>query len=85
MDLTAEDKSFILHTLAGVAIGLISVSLESMQALTISLVLLYTLAKGSVKLFSLEGEKAEFKWWAGNGLYPYLVFWIFIWVLAKNI
>ena len=85
MNLTVEDKSFIVHTLVGVVVGLISVSLESMQALTLSLLLLYSLAKGSVKLFSLEGEKAEFKWWAGNGLYPYLVFWIFIWVLAKNV
>ena len=85
MNLTAEDKSFLVYTLAGVFVGLISVSLENMQALTFSLVLLYTLGKLSPRLFSLEGEKKEFKWLLANGIYPYTIFWIFIWVLAKNI
>jgi len=85
MNLTAEDKSFILTATAGTAAGLASVYLTGIQALLMSIVVIKLLQAAVTKALTLEPEQKEFKWWAANGIYPYIIFWVFVWALAKNI
>ncbi len=85
MDLTAEDKSFIVSTIAGTAAGLLSVYLTGIQALIVSIIALKLLQTAVTKALPLDAEQKEFKWWAANGIYPYVIFWVVAWILAKNI
>jgi len=85
MNLTAEDKSFIVSAIAGTAAGLLSAYLTSIQALIASIIALKLLQMAVTKALPLEPEQKEFKWWAANGIYPYAIFWVVVWTLAKNI
>lgn len=30
-------------------------------------------------------EKADIKWWLGNGFYPFFILWLFCWIIFYNV
>jgi len=91
---TPELKSTLTHAFMGGVIGLVSSFVTSGK---VALIMMFAFAwvtgkalqhftKWQPKVTQADGtEKYEMKWWLGNGLYPFFVFWIFGWILFYNI
>ena len=90
MEITMEEKSFIVHTLGGVSVGFISAFLSGMsltgtQVLLFAVVILYGIGMGFRRGLKLDPAKYNFRWWLANGIYPYMCFWLFVWILLTNL
>jgi ABC-type branched-subunit amino acid transport system permease subunit len=91
---TPELKSTLVHALVGSIVGLVSSFLTSGK-LALAMLLVFSWATGQAiqkfskwqpKVAQSNGvEKYQTKWWLGNGFYPFLIFWLFCWVLFYNI
>ncbi|MFH1450690.1 MAG: hypothetical protein ABIF92_01775 [archaeon] len=89
-----ELKSTLLNAFIGGGVGLASSFLSSGK-LALAMMLVFAWATGQAiqkftkwqpKVTQADGtEKQEIKWWLGNGLYPFSIFWVFCWVLFYNI
>jgi len=85
MELTLEDKSFVLHSTTGAAMGLVSTLLPKEAAGMLAIMLMYGIWAAFRHVMKLDPKTHGTKWWLGNGLYPYLIIWLFVWVFAYNI
>ncbi|MFH1425031.1 MAG: hypothetical protein ABIG20_05200 [archaeon] len=93
MKLTMELKTMLIHIVMGIIIGYVSNMLTSnIVILFMMIVVLFATGQAVQKAFSLKPEtsasgekKYDRKWWLSNGAYPYIVFWIFIWILFYNL
>jgi hypothetical protein len=72
--------SVIVHTIAGVAAGIISYAMKNnyLALLAAFLILIFT-------FFGLEKVlKKDSKWLMSNGLVMYITFWLVTWIMIFN-
>ena len=91
---TPELKSTLVHAAVGSLVGLVSSVLTSGK-LALIMMVVFSWATGQgiqkfTKWHPLEKqedgtEKRTKKWWLANGFYPFIIFWLFCWVLFYNI
>ncbi len=84
MDITLEEKSFILHSTAGAAMGLVSIFLPKQAAGILAIAVMYAVWVVFRQSMKLDPKTHGVKWWLGQGVYPFLTLWLFVWVLAYN-
>ncbi len=97
MNITLEQKSFTFHGVIGIVFGVLSgimskdpYQIPGSQILVLTLGVLFILYYASQRIFKLrelstEQKKYDFKWFASNGIYPYLVFWLLAWIVIYNV
>ena len=96
MKMTLELQVTLIHVFVGAAVGFSSSLLSrNSYALLLAVFVLWVLGQAVEKGYKLEKgkkvrehEKAEeysFKWWLSNGIYPYLIFWLFVWIIFYNL
>ncbi len=97
MDITLEQKSTAVHgafgVILGVASGILSkdpYQLANTQILLLTVGVLFILYFITQKLFKLreistEKQKYDKKWYLSNGVYPYLIFWLVVWIFVYNL
>ena len=94
--MTLEFQVTLIHVLVGATVGYLSSLLSrNSYALLLMVFVLWVLGQAVEKGFKLEKgkkvreeEKAEeysLKWWLSNGIYPYLIFWLFVWIIFYNL
>ena len=76
----AEKMTVAAHTLAGVAAGYLSLLFPKIIALPAGIVLLMAVGFASQKMARNKG----LKWWAGNGIWIYLLVWLVAWMAFLN-
>jgi len=90
MNMSIELKVTIIHVILGAFVGFLSSYLYS-NWVVLLMALAILLAAGQVlqrvmKLEKKEGsERYTTKWWLANGAYPYLIFWLFVWIIFYNL
>lgn len=80
MEITLDEKIYYAHIVLGIVMGAVCGYLGSGAA--VSLLGLGTLVVfwfGLKKALKLEKDN---KWWLGNGIWPYVMFWLFVWALV---
>lgn len=91
MEITLELKTAILHIIVGSFIGFISNFMKSnITALLMAIVILLAVRRLSYTFFKIsehatENQKYDTKWWLSNCAYPYLIFWLFVWIIFYNL
>ncbi len=76
-----EVKSTLIFAGIGFIIGLLSAKLSIKQIGLIGLLVLVVLLNMTPKMF----KKKEFKFFIGNGIWPYLITWFAVWILMLNV
>lgn len=94
MELTLELKTTLIHVVAGCILGFVS-SLLTNNLIVLAMMLVAMLATGQVvqRVFNIKPAKDEKtgsmkydkKWWLSNGVYPYVIFWLLVWILFYNL
>jgi len=84
--LTIEEKSYYAHIVAGILMGLLCAVLGTGVPLVVfGFVVLYLFGYGFRRGMKLDREQYNDKWWLGNGVFAYIVFWLFFWALAYHL
>lgn len=77
-----ERISVLIHTAIGILAGVASDYIGStIYALALAVAILLVTGKGTE--FVAKGE--GLKWWAGNGIVPYVFMWLITWILLLNL
>ena len=80
MEITLDEKIYYGHILLGVVMGTVCGILGSGPAVgLIGIFPLFAFWFGTKKALKLEKDN---KWWLSNGIWPYVMFWLFIWALV---
>ena len=80
MELTLDEKIYYAHIILGAVMGIICGYLGGaphIGLLGIGVLLLFW--SGLRKALKLDKDN---KWWLGNGVWPYVMFWLFVWALV---
>lgn len=88
--MTIELKMTLVYVILGAVVGVLSSYVYNniivlLMALTILIATIQVLQR-VLKLEKKEGsEQYTPKWWLANGAYPYLIFWLFVWIIFYNL
>ena len=86
MEITLEEKGLIVHGTAGALMGVASGYMGTGAHIgLIAIGVLYGVWMIFQKVFKLDPEKHGRKWWFGNGVWPFFIFWLFLWALVYYI
>lgn len=97
MELTLEQKATALHGVLGAGIGVLSgllskdpYQLPNSQIILLvlgALAILYFVTQRLFKLREIMAEPQKYgaKWYLSNGAYPYLIFWLVVWIAVYNL
>lgn len=93
MEITLELKVVLIHVAIGAIIGVISSYLSTnftavLMAIVVLLAMRTITKQVTLKAKETDSDKTptyDTKWWLSNGLYPYVVFWLLIWILFYNL
>jgi len=83
----------LIHVVAGGFLGFYSSTLSNnFIALGLAVVLLIALGQIIQRVYKIvpgkkseKGEAYGFKWWLSHGVYPFLIFWLFMWIVFYNL
>ena len=74
--------SLAIHTIAGIAVGLLSPFLgRAMYAIAVAMVLAAVLRQVTGRMLG----KKEISWWVGNGLFIFVFAWLDMWIFMANV
>jgi len=80
MEITLDEKIYYGHILAGTLVGVGCGYLGSGAAVgMLGLAAMFLFWFGLKKALKLEKDN---KWWLSNGIWPYVMFWLFTWALV---
>lgn len=90
---TIEFKCAVIHLVVGSIVGFISSLLTSNWViLLMMLVVLFATGQVAERILKYGEEKTPSgekkyggKWWLSNGVWPYIIFWLFVWIIFYNI
>ncbi len=91
MEMETERRIAILHTFAGVALGvafglyLNTPEMTLLSVLLLGFILSYPLKILSMKLFNLSSEEFVLKVWLGKGYFIFITVWIMVWIFVYNL
>lgn len=77
-----ENKSFLIHTVFGIAIGVLSLFLNNQ---TLALLMMLAVAAVLVKALDKFLGKEKLQWWFSNGLWIYFMMWMISWIVLYNV
>ena len=81
--LTIEEKSYYAHIAAGVVMGILCAFLgKGTPLVLLGFVVLYLFGLAFRRGLKLDKEQYNDKWWLGNGVFAYIMFWLFFWALG---
>jgi hypothetical protein len=82
MDELLQSKvSVVIHTIAGIIVGLLSINFDVWLSFLIGIILLFGIGYMGEILFGKKG----FKWWLSNGFIVYIFVWLVTWIYFFNI
>ncbi|MFH1787008.1 MAG: hypothetical protein ABH829_05155 [archaeon] len=83
MELTLEEKSLAIHASAGALMGAASGYIGTEVYIGfLALGLLFMIWYAFQRAFKLDPKTHGNKWWFGVGVWPYMIFWLFVWALV---
>ncbi len=86
MELTIEEKCFVLHAIAGLLFGAFAGFMGTGQWISFTgIAVMFVLKTVFWKVNDLDIKKYNTGWWFGNGFWPYFTLWLFAWVLIYNL
>lgn len=91
MEKNVERKIGLLHSLAGLALGIVSgkyldgPNFNLLNVLFLGFVISYPLMFLSKRLFNLSEKEFSLKDWLGKGYFLFFVVWIIVWTFLYNL
>jgi len=81
IEIGEDEKCKLLHIFLGIPMGILSAFISNKLAVLVSLLAL--LAFGHV--LQRYYKNKDFKWWVANGIYSFIVSWLFVWIFTYNL
>jgi len=80
MELSLDEKIYYAHIVLGALMGILCGYMGSGSTVgLLGLAVLFAFWGGLKKALKLDKDN---KWWLGNGVWPYVMLWLFVWALV---
>ena len=81
IEIGEDEMCKLLHMFLGVIMGILSAFTSNKLAAISSFLVLLTFGHVLQKYY----KDKDFRWWVTNGVYSFIVSWIFAWVFTYNL
>jgi len=92
MEMTMEIKVTVIHAIGGAIVGYVSSMLSSnLITVLFAAACVFGMMTATQWIFGLKPteekgvKKYDKKWFLSNAIWPYLLFWLLVWVLFYNL
>ncbi len=81
IEIEEDGKCKLLHMFLGVIMGILSAFISNKLAVMLTFLILLIFGHVLQKYY----KDKDFKWWVANGVYSFIVSWIFAWIFTYNL